>query len=314
VSGISHSFSFGSGATTDLSLTAKRDRIYDFTGEITEGNNVSDTKTDAGTDYSLSGRVVKAYVQKFIKIEELQQATITSDPRRHFADLNAMESQDIKDPEKRKKKLDKENYLRQIGSIAGPKFNGVYKIVPATKTIIPISGTKQDKSVSGVSGAKTIISSNELIMITGIYDEDLGKSTGTIPYTDINGYRHIGAFPYGANMTLRNNELTSYNDSVSSTLDNTTKDLIKNEGSTSNDSAPTNSGGYPDDPAVSERPSEQIGPSTVSNEKPQSSSNNNSNLNTNSQKAAAMSADLGSNATGGIDSIWFIPGKSGKKE
>ena len=35
VTGITHSFSFGSGATTDLALTAKRERIYDFTGELT---------------------------------------------------------------------------------------------------------------------------------------------------------------------------------------------------------------------------------------------------------------------------------------
>ena len=60
-------------------------------------------------------------------------------------------------------------------------------------------------------GYSTIMS-NQLLMIT----------TNTIPYTDIRGYRHIGAFPYGANLVMRNNTLKSVSGSPTEVSDEIT--------------------------------------------------------------------------------------------
>jgi len=226
VTGITHSFNFGFGATTDLALTAKRERIYDFTGEIMSDIKTSDTKTVSDVTGGVSSRVLKGFVQKFIEATEFSHNAI-SDPSRHNADITARDQQDVKDPETFKKKLAKDNYLRQIGSIAGPKFNGVYKIVPAAVSSKSISDTEQ---ANPNVGAKTTIVSNQLLMIT----------KNTIPYTDIKGYRHIGAFPYGANMVLRNNTMTQLNDNVSSVQDNTTSAATQDPGGVTNNQAPVN--------------------------------------------------------------------------
>jgi hypothetical protein len=212
VTGITHSFNFGSGATTDLSLTAKRERIYDFTGELTSDLPIQVNTSDnsAVTSSTITGRVLRGFVQKFVEKNEFINDT-TSNPSLHNADKEAKKLQDVIDPAAAKMYSDKEDHLRLTGVMAGPKFNGAYKLVPAALTGTSLDGTTQNPDISNATGDKSTVMSNQMLMIT----------KDTIPYTDYRGYRHIGAFPYGANLILKDSvTLGPLNDSVTSKLDN----------------------------------------------------------------------------------------------
>jgi DNA-binding protein Fis len=218
ISGISHSFNFGAAATTDLTLTAKRDRIYDYTGDLTKNlsmipgvpGNIS-APTSLGTEAlpmgSGVGRVLRGFVQKFAPptgsetdvIKALNadvDAIALAD--KNYADLGAISAENFNDPNFVKSTNAKENFLRVTQAKAGPQVAGLYQLVPAEVTA-PISATVMNSPMSNASGPPSTIVSNQLLMIT----------TNTIPYTDIKGYRHIGAFPYGANLVMRNHGFDS---------------------------------------------------------------------------------------------------------
>lgn len=214
ITGISHNFSFGSSATTDLTLTAKRERIYDATGELTKNlplnyAGLSSSTVGASTETSSIGRVVRGFVQKYKEYTGSDDDKITAlkynidvIAKKDFADQNALFQAGFNDPSYVKISNAKEDNLRVTQAKVGPKVNGFYELVPAEVTT-SLSDTVQNTSTSNASGAQSTVVSNQLLMITDT----------TIPYTDIKGYRHIGAFPYGANLVMRNNTTQSTNGS-----------------------------------------------------------------------------------------------------
>lgn len=177
VEGISHSFSFGSSATTSLSMNMRRDRLY------------SPLKLDENGSYleSGSGEVLDGRVWRF---------NATKDPDNFFKEVGRREArrraeaqQDIDKPSTKEEMEEKEKYKRYAEVIVGPRFNGFYEVSKAKRS---------NKTVPGIvnqTGKNATYLTDELVMIT----------KDTIPYTDTRGYRHIGAFPYGANLRLSNN-------------------------------------------------------------------------------------------------------------
>lgn len=203
VVGIAHSFSFGVSATTELSLIAKRDRIYDATGEYLSYMEVSDTKSAGvapAVGSSANGKVMRGFVQKFLEKSEESKITIPTPIRSDAASKHTVSADveahgySLSKPEGIE--TEQEAFLRITGAKAGAKVNGVYKIVPAELT--PLNNTTQNPlGISNATGDVSTIMSNQILMMT--------KST--IPYTDIRGYKHIGAFPYGANLILNKSGL-----------------------------------------------------------------------------------------------------------
>jgi hypothetical protein len=195
VSGITHSFSFGSAATTDLSLEMKRERLYDTTGEITKSlpPNVSATGLTAQTTSNV-GRVLKGFVWRFREVTELQANQIFSSEGKSSARQKAYELAQFDDGTYVKRLTEEEKHKRITEIITGPRFNGLYEVSPARPAGQPFTQTEQNTDLSNSVGDQSTIVSNELVMITN----------DTVPYTDAQGYRHIGAFPYGANLRLIN--------------------------------------------------------------------------------------------------------------
>lgn len=207
VNGITHSFSFGGSATTDLSLVAKRERIYDVTGEFTGDIRSSDTMPEGvewSQDAPTTGKVMRGFVQKFIERSPGRDANRLEADELLLQDIGNTASRGSSADEqalraaftgRTKTAQDQDDFLRAAGARAGSKTNGVYKIVPGELSVVPMNATNQNPEVSSATGDISTVMSNQILMIT----------KDTVPYTDIRGYRHIGAFPYGANLIIKNN-------------------------------------------------------------------------------------------------------------
>ena len=211
VTGISHSFNFGGTATTNLSLEFRRERIFE--------NN----KVLKGYVYKLNSSLLSSSDESNLENMEgiIKALNIRNDAARTIEDLSSIlislgisqdqinslvRKSDNEDEQKGNliKKIQslingkvKEYSLKKAGWVDGPDSNGFYSKVPAGTTSTGSVSTRADNKDASLYN-------NEAVMIT----------KDTIPYTDKNGYRHIGGFPYGANLTLVNNgtDLSSSND------------------------------------------------------------------------------------------------------
>ena len=201
VTGVSHSFTFGSAATTTLSLEFRRERVF-----------------DDGTVTNTPGTVLKGYVQRYRKkFKALSTDTTNTDVgiQKKIDELIGLldGAPSEKDAQEILNLIEKQKYMMRTGIVGGPQPHGNYFLDKASlkgnpnylriggdhaltgKKVIknPKTGKLEDSSlIQDAVKANIPVLSNELLMIT---DE-------TIPYTDINGYRHIGAFPYGANLVI----------------------------------------------------------------------------------------------------------------
>ena len=177
VTGVSHSITFGSTATTDLSLQYRRERMFDDGSSGVPGSKQWDvlaacvlrSKTQTITnDFSLSTEMSrKEFISYFesnynIAIGDMDEESIQ-------AALNEVVKQ----------KMQEEQRL-----YSGPGPLGYWEISKAK----PIKKSSEIQN----PGTPNAVVSNELVMITDV----------SVPYTDINGYRHIGGFPYGANLAV----------------------------------------------------------------------------------------------------------------
>jgi hypothetical protein len=181
VSGISHSFTFGSTATTQLSLESRRDRVYDD-GSITGS----------------PGKILKGYVSELRKgVDDILStggtptSTDLNDAKqgaRTPADIN-------QDNEAETLNTLQKSYIKETKALfAGNNSQALTRIRKARTTLRPDVAIPPGKPEDRNTDANTSIqvNSNELIHIT----------KETVPYTDAHGYEHIGAFPYGANLRL----------------------------------------------------------------------------------------------------------------
>lgn len=226
VSGISHSFAFGANATTDLSLEMRRERLYDSTGEITKNRPVQGKiSVDRTADESNVGRVLKGYVWRYRSLTEAQVESIFSSTEDLSVEKRVAEQTKFNDQAYLKTLTEKEKYKYLTEVVAGPRFNGLYEISPAR---LVSSSLEQGSAVHNSTGERSTVVSNELLMITN----------DTIPYTDANGYRHIGAFPYGANLRLKNGIDIENLNTLEDEIFNRTEKLIKDELMNSNTTDP----------------------------------------------------------------------------
>lgn len=169
ITSIQHNFNFGSSATTSLNLEGKRERVFDGTG--------TEAAVDGQTSYV--GNIMRGYVYRWAEryVPPVQESfTNDSDP------ATSPNPNDVKTNK------DMDAIRRNSGVISGPDTTGFYTISKAMTT-------SDDTKQATPGDTSTTIVSNELVMITD----------KTVPYTDINGYRHLGAFPYGANLMLQKN-------------------------------------------------------------------------------------------------------------
>lgn len=195
VTGINHNFSFGSSATTDLSLQYRRERIFD------DGYSGIPDSVLGDVLYSCVRRNREKEVSEQIKtnnakVEEIIKKLVEETKRNGSVD----------DLDKKINEWRKMLVAKTYGVYDGPGLLGLWKIDRAQVKA-------QVKNQLDKAGKQETYTSNELVMITD----------DTVPYTDKFGYRHIGAFPYGANLILTKSgklrDSTNYTDFVDQGVD-----------------------------------------------------------------------------------------------
>jgi len=222
VTGISHSFTFGSAATTDLSLQYRRERVFEDGTTGLEGSKKGDVlKKCVFRDRSES---ITLDTQTLTKAKENMTETEFKQMLKNKYGLFVSEHPNL---DVLLNEAEKERIKRNARLFEGPSLMGYWKIDKAE--ILPTS----DDIVN--PGTPNAVRSNELVMITNT----------TVPYTDINGYKHIGAFPFGANlMIMKNGKMLDSTNYAQVKAAETTKQLddatiLKNEVSNSPDKAGT---------------------------------------------------------------------------
>ena len=203
VTGLTHSFSFGASATTDISFQFRRERMFDD-GTLPGGPGV--------------GRLMKEYVYRFNPDSSLpQQDSVGKDGKTTVT--TTQDGEQKQNPDVKSSNVDtlikkiqngdlnipdsdvpqfidrvlREQLSRKNGIIDGPLSGGDYRLSKAKMV-------NKSTEISNPGTDRAVIESNELITMT----------KETVPFTDRNGYRHIGAFPYGANLILtKDNDLVN---------------------------------------------------------------------------------------------------------
>lgn len=200
---ISHSFTFGGTATTTLTLEAKRAKVYDNDGTVMKGYiykasaNASGTPTTETPDAATLDAQKKQLDAKFKDSSLGGLDTTTPILKKEEATGLPPNTYYVKSLSPKAK------YLKANNMISSPA-PGFYSPV---KSEAFAALEKTGAGTDAISKVKQKIMDGELSELV-MYTEE------THPYTDINGYYHIGAFPYGAALALKEDGTINETDSV----------------------------------------------------------------------------------------------------
>lgn len=185
VKNVSHSITFGSTATTTLTLEAKRSKVYGSDGSIQKGYifkafatkqlGEEDSQSRDSSITAVKKQLESSSASQYLGSQKTSTAADTPKP------YNSYYSKELTPSEK---------YYRTMGLVTSPE-PGFYNPVQL-ESFTSVSSAKSD----AVANAKKSIDSGALTELV-LYTDS------TTPYTDINGYLHIGSFPYGATMVLK---------------------------------------------------------------------------------------------------------------
>jgi hypothetical protein len=193
IKGIQHSISFGSKASTTLTLSAKRERVYDDQGRLLKGY-IYKAETEARDAKEQAKDVDRRYkakdTQKNLEAEAISEVEKGTRKEASPNDVYSRESSALE-------KFAKTNNLI---SSPNPGFWNVVRSAAYTQLVesAAADATKETFTQQYANGTLT-----ELVR----YTDD------THPFTDVNGFQHIGGFPYGATLIL--GEDTTIKDSKS---------------------------------------------------------------------------------------------------
>jgi hypothetical protein len=174
VTGINHNFTYGSSAVTELTLQFRREKVFDDGNSGVPGSQLGDVL------YSCVLRDREAEIAKLINDGNINTAAL-----KDKISAISEKGKQPKDLDKTINDWKKQLISAQNGVYEGPGLLGLWKIDRAN-----VKQRTQDQIKDAGDGAT--YTSNELVMLT---DE-------SVPFTDKLGYRHMGAFPYGANLVI----------------------------------------------------------------------------------------------------------------
>ena len=208
VTGINHNFTYGASAVTELSLQFRRERVFDDGNSRVPGSQIGDVL------YSCVMRDEEADIAALIKSGKLDTEGLKEKIKILSEASHQLKTGEEKSNKYVPKDLDKviNEWKKQLVSVQngvfdGPGLLGLWKIDRAN-----IKKRTQDQIKDAGDGAT--YTANELVMITN----------DSVPFTDKLGYRHIGAFPYGANLVITKSgkmlDTTDANDIIDQKVDN----------------------------------------------------------------------------------------------
>lgn len=201
VVGINHNFNFGSSASTTLTLTAKRPKMWDYTGAESEDGQpapmrayIYRTKDSYYREKILSQPGADSFSTEEIdaKVREMAKKDIQNSI--DLADINDGDKQGSERPSEFSEEASPRDLRDKTSGFISTPDPGLYvatkspaywdSVAVTSSNTVEASGT-----ISTNTGDRTL---NELVNIT----------RDSTPYTDVNGYLHIGGFPYGANLSI----------------------------------------------------------------------------------------------------------------
>ena len=189
VTGINHSFSFGSSATTSLTLEFRRDKVFDDgnsgigdsqMGDVLYSCVIRNRENELSEEFKKSKPDFEKIKDRLEKISFAKRKLETGE--------ETSEIYDVSDLDTLFNETKKNIIAAQNNIMDGPNMMGTWKVDRATVKLRSSDQIKDKEKDSAYSA-------NELVMMTN----------ESLPYTDKLGYKHIGAFPYGANLVLSKN-------------------------------------------------------------------------------------------------------------
>jgi hypothetical protein len=189
ITGLNHNITFGSSAATEISFQFRRERVFD------DGNSGLPDSELGDVLYACVLRNKETEIAELIKTQESyvkdieQKISILTEasPQLKSGEL-VSEDWTYKDVDRRINEYKKQLIAVQSGVYEGYGLLGLWKIDRAK-----INQKVYEQIIN--SNEESAYISNELVMITDT----------SVPFTDKLGYRHIGAFSYGANLMLVEN-------------------------------------------------------------------------------------------------------------
>ena len=186
---VSHAFAFGGTATTSLILEAKRSKVFDSKGTILKGyiykavDKVAATDNGSFNDDVANGIVKKQYEtkegEKFLGSAANVKVDNASKQWNHEANYFSASLTPA------------DKYMRVNNLISSPD--------PGDYT--PMQ-SDEFKAVSKTTSDATAVGNTRKDIADGVLSDLVMFTTSTLPYTDVNGYQHIGGFPFGATLVL----------------------------------------------------------------------------------------------------------------
>lgn len=206
VTNIQHSLTMGNTSTTTLTLEAKRSRIYDSQGNLLRGyiqrSFATADKTDR-TKEALRSEQISTF-KRHMGSEGFKNTRNAQGLLGSLEQLNeSLEStQDSTDTSYFKQSMTpSERYYQQGGFISSPE-PGFYRIVQSD-FFKKLSTSTSDTAKQTNNGDASRQSSLQEDINKGALTELTHFTGDTLPYTDVNGFYHIGGFPYGANVVVK---------------------------------------------------------------------------------------------------------------
>ena len=172
--GISHNFTFGSTSTTTLTLEAKRSKIRD------------------GEGTTLQGHIYKARPEK-TAVKDIKEEAKNGLFTDGFVEASENESDTEFSVDASPKKV-----LEKQKGLISTQNPGFWVVEPSQDLIKKEVGSNV---LGPVEATRNKFFSVGGELVEGL-DELIHFTDDSNPYTDINGYFHIGAFPYGANLRM----------------------------------------------------------------------------------------------------------------
>lgn len=204
VKSINHSLAFGSSATTTLSLCARRTRVYNNNGELMRGYIYKPFDSFKYGDKLSTEEIVKEENKEVMRVFNSRDASKKLEAARATEDSGVgTKGESNPSAAYARKPTATDRYYRANNLTASPT-PGFWVPVQAT-SMRNLQETSSDANKPVAFDATRF---SELYMFQEQSDpsepnltaEEMAK--GSHPYTDINGFQHIGGFPYGATLIM----------------------------------------------------------------------------------------------------------------
>jgi hypothetical protein len=200
IKAINHSVAFGTSSTTSLTLSARRSRVYDDNGNLMRGyiykslQNLTYNQEGAATSEEILGAIKKDLKGKDeAKTQAKKEQEAVDSQGTRSAPVNSSYTKNISALDKVSKTNNllsspSPGFWRPVQSNAFAKFSNLSSDATGGNILEQLKAGKLTELVRYVDGDEEA---------TGGAD-----SSSTVPYTDVNGFQHIGGFPYGATYIL----------------------------------------------------------------------------------------------------------------